>query len=347
MTSRERALCALEGKIPDRVPLFELVIDERVMDGIYPGCTYYEFADRFGLDVVGLNRSTWERKNIEFVDEEKGLFRDKWGVIRALGPESSPYPVAPAIKAPEDLKSYTPPDPEAPGALAHLEEVVERYKGKKAIMWMGRDAYFNPAHLRGVEQFLMDIHLNPQLVRDLIEICQAHDLRLTERAIKAGAEIVVLGDDYADKNAPFMSPRHFEQFFLPGIQRAVDAAHQAGAYVIKHTDGNIKPIMDRIVETGIDGLHPLEPAAGMSLRETRERYGNRICLLGNVDCGPLLTWGSPDEVKATVRQCLADAAVDGAFMLSSSNSIHSTVKPENYAAMRDALSELGSYPLSL
>ena len=230
---------------------------------------------------------------------------------------------------PEDLKDYTPPDPHAPGALRDLEEVVARYKGRRAIFFIARDAYFNPAHLRGVEQFLMDIVLNPRFVHDLIEVCQSHDLPLIKRAVEAGAEIIIFGDDYADKNAPFMSPRHFEQLFLPGLKKAVETAHEAGAYVIKHTDGNIEPILDMIVSTGVDGLHPLEPAAGMSLGKVRERYGNRICLCGNVDCGPLLTWGTPGEVTATVRECFRDAARDGAYILSSSNSIHSSVKPEN------------------
>ena len=166
-----------------------------------------------------------------------------------------------------------------------------------------------------------------------------------QRAVAAGADIIVFGDDYADKNNPFMSPRHFEQLFLPGLQKAVDTAHEAGAYVIKHTDGNINPILDMIVETGIDALHPLEPVAKMSMAAVRERYGDRLCLCGNVDCGPLLTWGSPGEVKETVRQCFRDAATDGAYILSSSNSIHSTVKPENYVAMFEARDEFGTYPL--
>jgi len=142
-----------------------------------------------------------------------------------------------------------------------------------------------------------------------------------------------------------MSPQHFRDLFLPGLKRAVDAVHEAGAYVIKHTDGNINPILDMIVETGIDGLHPLEPPAGMSLRAVRERYGDRLCLCGNVDCGPLLTWGTPEEVKATVRQCFADGARDGAYILSSSNSIHSSAKPENFLAMVEARDEWGTYPL--
>jgi uroporphyrinogen decarboxylase len=348
MNGFERFKTALERKTtPDRVPMMELVIDPVVMEAIYPGCTYYEFADRFGLDGVGLNRSTWEKENIHWVDEARHLFRDKWGVLRGFTAESSPYPVEAPIKSPDDLKHYTPPDPNAPDALGHLAEVVARYKGKKAIFFMGRDAYFNPAHIRGVENFLMDIVLNPRLVHDLIEVCQSHDLPLIRRAVAAGADVIVLGDDYADKNSPFMSPKHFRDLFLPGLKRAVDAAHEAGAYVLKHTDGNYNQILDMIVETGVDGLHAIEPPAGMSLKAIREQYGDRLCLCGNVDCGPLLTWGTPKEVKAAVRQCFKDAARKGAYVLSSSNSIHSSVKPENFIAMRDARDELGTYPLKL
>ena len=347
MEHYERVCAALEGRRPDLVPLFELVIDPRVMEAIYPGCDYDQFVERFGLDAVGLNRSSWNKENLDFVDRDKGLFRDKWGVIRAIGPEHSPYPVEAPIKSYDDFRHYAPPDGTDPKALAHLPEVVERYKGTRAIFFMGRDAYFNPAHLRGVEDFLMDIIRAPDFVRELIECCQQHDLALVKQAVAAGADIIVFGDDYADKNAPLMSPRHFEEIFLPYLQKAVDVAHEAGAYVIKHTDGNIMPILDLIVDTGIDALHPLEPAAGMSLAQVRSRYGDKLCLCGNVDCGPLLTWGTPAEVRETVRQCLRDAARDGAFILSSSNSIHSTVRPDNYVALCQARDEFGTYPLPL
>jgi uroporphyrinogen decarboxylase len=347
MDYRERVFAALEGKQPDRVPMFELVVDEHVIDAIVPGGDYYDFTEQLDLDAVSLNRSSWDLRNISFVDEAKRTFYDKWGVLRRLGPESVPYPVESPIQSPEGLKSYTPPDGSVPQALGHLPEVVERYKGKRPIVFLGRDCYFNPAHLRGVENFLMDIVLRPDFVRELIECCQDHDLAQLRQAIAAGAEIIVFGDDYADKNSPFMSPRHFEEIFLPYFKKAVDTAHEAGAYVIKHSDGNIEPIMDMMVSTGIDGLDPLEPAAGMSLATVRERYGNRLCLMGNVDCGPLLTWGCPEEVRETVKQCFRDGGRDGAYILASSNSIHSTVKPENYLAMVEVRDQFGTYPLAV
>lgn len=343
MTSRERVLAALERRIPDRVPLFECVVDERIMQALLPGSDYAAFNDWIGLDVAGLNRSSWRKDNVEWVDRERGLFRDAWGVIRAFGPESTPYPVEAPIRRPEDLEDYRPPDPNAPGALGHLPEVVRRFKGRKAITWLGRDGFFNPSYLRGPEQFLADMIENPNLVHELIEVCLSHDIPLMRRAIRAGVDVVVLGDDYADKNGPMFSPAHFQEFVLPALTRVVRAAREEGAYVIKHTDGNVMPLLDMIVGTGVHGLHPLEPAAGMDIAEVKKRYGHRVALAGNIDCGHLLCFGSPEEVRAQVRRTIDVAAPGGGFLLGSSNSIHSSVRPENYLAMAQACRELGFY----
>ena len=246
MNSLERVTAALERRVPDRVPFFECVIDERVMQALLPGCDYFQFNDWIGLDMASQNRSSWSRENVDFIDEKKGLFRDKWGVIRAFGPESTPAPIEGPIKRPEDLKTYTPPDPNADDVLGHLPEVIERYKGKKAISAICRDAYFNPAFLRGTSPFLMDMIANPTLVHELVEICLSYDIPTMQRMVAAGCDVVVFGDDYGDKNSTLMSPRHFKEFILPGLKRCVDAAHEAGAYVVKHTDGNIREIMDSL-----------------------------------------------------------------------------------------------------
>ncbi len=343
MNSRERVIAALERRVPDRVPYFECVIDERVQQALLPGCDYFQFNDWLGLDNVGQNRSSWSRENVEFVDEARGLFRDKWGVIRAFGPESTPAPVEGPIKRPEDLKTYTPPDPEAPDVLGAIPEIAARYKGQKAIAGICRDAFFNPAFLRGTSQFLMDMIDNPKLVRELIEVTLSHDIRAMQRMVAAGVDVVVFGDDYADKNATLMSPRHFKEFILPGLKRCVDAAHQAGAYVVKHTDGNIMAILDMIVETGIDALNPLEPAASMDIRLLKERYGDRIALVGNIDCGYLLSQAPVDEVRRVTRETIRLSAPGGGYCLSSSNSIHSSVKPENFWAMIETWRECRDY----
>jgi len=105
----------------------------------------------------------------------------------------------------------------------------------------------------------------------------------------------------------------------------------------------ILPIIDMIIDSGIDCLDPLDPVAGMDLGDVKRKYGSRIALKGNVDCSHLMTLGTPDEVAAATRQALAVGAPGGGYILSSSNSIHSSVKPENYMAMLRTVQEHGSY----
>jgi uroporphyrinogen decarboxylase len=343
MNSLQRVIAALERRQPDRVPFFECVIDQRVMQALLPGCDYFQFNDWIGLDNAGQNRSSWSRENVEFVDEEKGLFRDKWGVIRAFGPESTPAPIEGPIKTPEDLKTYTPPDPNADDVLGSLPEVIERYQGKKAVTAICRDAFFNPAFLRGTSRYLMDMVDHPKLVHELVDVCLSYDIPAMQRMVAAGVDVVVFGDDYADKNSTLVSPRHFREFILPGLKRCVDAAHEAGAYVVKHTDGNIMAVIEMIVGTGVDALNPIEPQAGMDIGLVKEKYGDRVAIIGNVDCGYLLSQAPEEEVRRVTRRTIEIAAPGGGYMLSSSNSIHSSVRPENFMAMVQTLREHGEY----
>ncbi len=343
MNSLQRITTALEHKQPDRVPFFECAIDERVIEAMLPGADYFQFNEWIGQDNVSQNRSSWSKDNVEIIDEEKGYFRDKWGVIRAFGPESTPVPIEGPIKRPEDLKTYQPPDPDADDVLGSIPEIVDRYKGKKAITAICRDAFFNPAFLRGTTEFLMDMVERPKFVHELIEVALSYDIPAMVRMVKAGVDVVVFGDDYADKNSTMMSPKHFKEFILPGLKRCVDAAHEAGAYVVKHTDGNIMGVIDMIIDTGIDGLNPLEPQAGMDIGLIKEKYGDRIALVGNIDCGYILSQAPVEEVRKVTRETIEIAKPGGGYCLSSSNSIHSSVKPENLLAMVETLRECGGY----
>jgi uroporphyrinogen decarboxylase len=114
---------------------------------------------------------------------------------------------------------------------------------------------------------------------------------------------------------------------------------------IKHTDGCLWPILDDIVGAGIDALDPLEPIAGMDIGRVKALYGDRIAVVGNVDCGELLCRGTTDEVVAAVKETIAKASPGGGHVLASSNSIHPAVNPQNYRAMVEAAREFGRYPI--
>jgi uroporphyrinogen decarboxylase len=207
------------------------------------------------------------------------------------------------------------------------------------------DVFSIPRYLMGMENLLVAIIAAPELVHALVKLSVDINLEMAKEVVSRGAKIVYTGDDYAGNRGPFMSPKHFREFFYPGLRRVMGGFKDLGLLVIKHTDGNLWPIMDMIVDSGIDCLDPIDPQGGMDLAEVKAKYGNRLALKGNVDCAHTMTFGTPEDVIAETRAALRNGAPGGGFILSSSNSIHSSVKPENYLAMLQTLEEYGRYPL--
>ena len=338
MTSVERVRTALQGGTPDRVPIVEFVIDGKVWRAAMPDAVdCADFMDRAGYDCVGCG-ATFNR--IE--ERDDGTYIDEWGVRYLPGPEAVAHPLEGPIATMDDARAWTPPAPDAPHRLATLRDYVLRYSGKRAICFHHRAAFMWSAYLTGLDNLLMNLLADPALAEYVMDKVLEVNIQIVRNAVRAGAEVIILGDDYAHNQGPMMSPTMFKELIAPRLKKMVDAIHEEGALCIKHSDGNIYPILDTIVATGPDGLNPIEPVAGMTLTETRQRAGARLCLVGNIDCGQLLCSGTPDEVRDAVRQAIIDGTAGGPFMLSSSNSIHSSCSAENVLAMVDAAREFGA-----
>ena len=346
MNSRERVQAVLQGKLPDRVPLFELFIDPSVIQALQPGMSYEEFADYADLDVVTCLAMAEGPQRMQWVDRARGIWRDKWGCLQAFTGEVMSVPMEPPrIREPEDLASYEPPDPRRNEVLAAARSLVARFKGKRAICVVGEEVFAVPQYLRaGLANVMTDYLLQPDLAKRLAGIARDYHVELYRLLLSEGVEIVALGDDYAGKTGTYMSPAHFREFVLPGLTTVVKEIKAGGGYVVKHTDGNIWGIMDQLLSTGLDMLGPLEPAY-MPLDEVRRRSGMKVGVVGNVDVD-LLSRGTPGEVEAATREQLRRISPLGGHFLGSGNSISASVRPENYWAMLQAARRYGTYPIA-
>jgi uroporphyrinogen decarboxylase len=349
MNSRDRILTVLQHRLPDRVPVAELWIDPGVARALCPGGKDgYDLADHLDLDMVGAYSMIYEDHEVEWVDRDKRIFRDKWGALQIAQHDGVPVPTKPPrIETPKDLAAYRPPDP----AQAHVIEKIRRLKqryphGEKAICCVGESGWAPAVFLRGgLENLLLDFAARPAFARDLLKIGTEYYCELYRLAAAAGADLVLLGDDYSDKKGPMMSPRQFNELILPCDAAVVAAAKSADLYCIKHTDGDIRKIMDALVSTGLDCLGPLEPVPGMELRPILERYPGRIAVMGNISVD-LLSRGSVAEVVAEVRRTLTEVSAHGPHIMSSGNTIPSWVRPENYLALVNTTKQYGWYPIA-
>lgn len=153
---------------------------------------------------------------------------------------------------------------------------------------------------------------------------------------------LALCTDYCLNQGPFLSPSRFSEFVAPYLARLIAGYRSMGYYTIKHTDGNIMPILDQLVQCGPHALHSLDPQGGVCLAEVKRRYGDRVCLIGNVNCG-LLQTGTDAEVVECCREALRAGMPGGGYVYSTSNCVYTGMPLARYELMMDVWRREGSY----
>ena len=340
MTSYERVMTVLKGQVPDRIPHFEWIIDQKVRDVICPGGSMEEFTVRMGLDAM-LTAPDFKTEQLS-----PDTFKNEWGCVQEKGAEQHSTTLQGPIQSLDDFNNYTYPDPYAPHRYDSLKKMVDKYKGKYAIGVHLNDVLSIPRNLMGFEQLMMAF-AQPELIKGLVDMSVKLNIELAQEAARLGADFVFTGDDYASTESLFMSPAMFEEYLYPGLKEVIAGFHECGMPVIKHTDGNITAILDMLIDSGIDCLDPIDPVAGMDIAAIKEKYGDKVAIKGNVDCAHTLTFGSVEDVVKETIDVIRKAAHGGGFIASSSNSIHSAVKPANYLAMLNTIRAYGKYPINL
>ncbi len=357
MKGKERIMAALSIQEPDRVPLYIHGINESPIIGIGRQITDglpdpKEFREMNGQEKIKLLDALFlihEHFGIDgFTSFEIGHeseldaqhVADDWGVVYTRSPHGLPVATGHPVRNPGDLEGFTPPRPNRSHLLL-LDMGRDRFKGEKALFWLMRGAFVRSWRLMGMENLMIQMYDNPEFVHRVARMVTDYSLEQLDMLVDAGLDVLVVEDDIADRQSPLISPRQFVEFIKPYNRELVEKAHKKGLKAVAHSDGNLWPLLDIMIETGYDGLNPLEPQAGMELKKVKEYCGDRLCLVGNIDCVDLLPGGTPEEVDEAVRQAIADAADGGGYILCDSNSLHPGVDPLNCIAMFEAAKKHG------
>jgi uroporphyrinogen decarboxylase len=157
-----------------------------------------------------------------------------------------------------------------------------------------------------------------------------------------GLDGFALCTDYCFNRGPFLSPSKFSEFVAPYLARLIQGYRELGFYTIKHTDGNIMPILDQLVAANPHALHSLDPQGDVDIAEVKRKYGDRLCLIGNVKCSSLDS-GSEAEIRESARYALQHGMPGGGYIFSSSNCIYTGMPLANYELMLDVWRQEGNY----
>ena len=187
----------------------------------------------------------------------------------------------------------------------------------------------------GLEDFSYFLADCPDVIAELMEmntVCAERWYRNLpdNHMIEAG----FLADDIAFKSGPLLSPVWMREHYFPRLARTIAAAHAHGIKVLFHSDGNLNPILDDLVDAGIDGLNPIEVLAGMDVGEIHRRHPH-LFMAGGIDVSQLLPFGTPQQVRDAVRKAI-DAA-EGRLLVGSSTELNEEVPLANFLALREAV----------
>jgi hypothetical protein len=344
MNSRERVLISLSRQQPDRVPYCEFGIDpglvRQLMDlqplAEQPGSTATACLERNLYSVEEAKRiaSFLKLDNISYV------LRAPVYAHKEAGTDGRLFYGDGMIKTEGDLSLIQLPDPHDDELYAEAEQFAAQ-KGEYAACFVTRVGIFPTMLSMGLETFSLALYENRRFVETVLDLYTGWATIVAERACQIGFDVFVSTDDMAHKSGPFFSPAVFRDLVLPRYRRV---AEKITLPWVVHTDGNVMAFLDDWIDVGIAGFHPVEKGA-MDIRLVKQQYGDRLCLLGNVDLN-ILGMGSPQDVDSEVEELIRDIGPGGGYIVTSGNSLASYLRPENVLALSRAVQEYGRYPLA-
>jgi uroporphyrinogen decarboxylase len=215
------------------------------------------------------------------------------------------------------------------------------------------DFYPSPFFYLSLQTYLMYIASNPDYVAALTDLVLENQFttigKLLERIGPYVDLVYLMGEDFAGQNGPHMSPKSYREIFVPRQRRVVEFARQhTDAPLMMHQDGAIYVWIPDIIDIGIDVLNPIQLSAkGMGdTAKLKREFGEQLSFLGGgIDTQSVLSFGTPEEVKAEVKRRIQDLAPGGGYVFSMVHDIQPEVPPENIMAMFEAVDEYGNYPI--
>ncbi|MHB9029079.1 MAG: uroporphyrinogen decarboxylase family protein [Candidatus Latescibacterota bacterium] len=348
MNRRERFLTAVRKGIPDRVPLFDFLFQQPLYERLigrrpesYNGPDAVKLALALDHDGVWLPFGGFQGYQPEFLSES--IYRDEWGTIFQKSESSWPIdaPIEYPIKSRADLSRYRPPDPTLPGRSAEIEAARGKENDNLAITGGVQGPLTTAWLLMGYENICYALYDDPGLLGEVFRISNSFFKEAARRSVEAGCDAIWVSEDLGSSSAGFFSIEHYRRHVLPPFIELVDYVHNLGVPALLHACGRITEYLDDLARTKIASLHPLQRTAGMDLRAVKEKYGDRFCIIGNIDSSRVLPYGSPEDVAAQVREAIDIAAPGGGYILASDHSLHDGIPVENIVEMFRAGAEYG------
>ncbi|MGD2049593.1 MAG: uroporphyrinogen decarboxylase family protein [Chloroflexota bacterium] len=350
MKPRDRVQIALNHDEPDRCPMqisftpefadrlrTDLEIQGRRVHNPHGGGNTYELERALGQDML-LTSVGWA--NSYYMSD--AAYIDEWGIGWDVQAYETPFGtghyteiVGHPLADDEAIYCYQPPDPNRPELYADAAQVIANFKDNYWIVGVTVTTILETAWaLRGLEQMLIDLALNPDLANQLLDIPYQYHLAAAKKLVELGVDMIWTGDDIGAQKEMMISPRMWRKYLKPRMVSFISElrAINPGIKIAYHSDGNIMRIIPDLIEIGVDVLNPIQPAS-MDPAQIKREFGNQLCFWGSIDEQHTLPFGSAADVEAEVRRRLETIGRSGGLILAPTHHVQLDTPLENFWAM--------------
>ncbi len=359
MNSRERLERLLNFEEADRIGFVDFpwgtTIERWETQGLPKGTFIQEY---FGMDLYGIGVDVSPKYDeMTFEQGENWVIsRDRYGVKqkRWRGRDGVPLHMDPPFRTLEEFEERIEPllDPDAPIRISsrrypfrgEMEGMVKKFQEKFYVFASFLGTFEYTRHICGgtkmtLRYLMTDKRLTRRMYRCLARFMGA----LSSALADAGCDCAWVWDDLGFAEGPFFSPAHYRQYIMPSHQAITRPFRKTGLPAVLHTDGNVNLLIPDLLRAGFTCLQPMEVKAGMDVVELKEKYGDRLAFIGNIDARKLCT-NNLEIIKEEVASKIRCAAPGGGYVLCSDHSIPPDVDLSTFQAFSKMAKKYGTYP---
>ena len=351
----KRLLAAFKREPVDRVPNFEILIEDKHVEkflGRYAGNTLAYGGDPAKGADAEQGRPMYPDDFIDLcnlVGQDAMMFdAGLWTPFKRKDEEGNLVPAYDrSVKNRKDFEELV---LDSEGSIESMTGYIKEYRDalKKRDSKIGVGVAYGCLmqtlyeFVVGMNDFMMMVYEDPALVDDMLEISCEHFIKITETAVNEGVDFVFPADDVAFKTGLFIPPDIFKDLWVKRMARIMEPAKNAGIPIMFHSDGKIDDIVEDLIDMGLDCLNPMDPY-GIDYAVYKKRYGERLCLSGNVDIEFPLSKGTPEEVDADVKAHMDVLKPGYGYVATVSHSVVNYIPHDNVIAYFNAIHKYGPY----
>ena len=353
----QRLLAAFKRKKVDRVPNFEVLIEDQHVAKLLgrPAGNTLSYG---GDPAKGVSEGEGARPMMaqDYIDVCKIIGQDSmiveaiWTPFKRRMPDGSVGGLIAdrSIKSRADFDRHVilPDDADIEAKMVFVREYRQALdkSGTKIGFCILFGAFFQTLYefVIGLEDTMKLVYEDRDFIDHVLDISATWCSKLCAAAIKNGVDFVWTADDVAFKTGLFLPPQVMRELWLPKLQKIHAPALAAGKPIMFHSDGNVDELIPMLIEAGVDCLNPMDPY-GVDYRQLKHKFGDRLCLSGNIDIEFPLAHGTPAQVDADVKAHMEALKPGGGYVCGSSHSIVNYMPYENFVAMINAIHRYGAY----